>query len=268
MKKIGIIGCGNMGEVLIDAAVEIVGKKNVYCYDVDRSKLVRVKNSYKVNLVGSNPELAQRCDVIIIAVKPQQIKELLNEISAFVDKSKLVVSIAAGVKIKTINKILGKDIQVVRVMPNLPIKVGCGVSAVCKNKICGRKNFDFIKKLFSKKGIVVETKERFMDLITAISGSGPAYVFYISEILQKIAERLGLPKKIIPALVNYTILGAGKMLVEQKISAKQLKDAVTSKGGTTEQALKVFYENNLERIFLKAVNKAQKRATELSEIVS
>lgn len=268
MKTVGISGCGNMGEVIVDAAVSVVGAKNVYCYDVDSVKLSRIKKIYQVNLVRSNVDVVEKSDVFIIAVKPQQMKDVLNEVKHVVNKNKVIVSIAAGVKIKTLNNLLGDNIQVVRVMPNLPLKIGYGVVAVCKNKFCKEKNFEFVKKLFEKKGIVVEVTEKFMDLITAVSGSGPAYIFYISEILQNVAKKLRLPKKIVPLVVNYTILGAANMLVKQNVPAVKLKEAVTSKGGTTEQALKVFYENNLEKIFLKAISKAFKRAKELSKLVS
>lgn len=268
MKTVGISGCGNMGEVIVDAAVSLVGCKNVYCFDTDRQKLSRMKKIYRVNLLNSNAEVGQKSDVFIIAVKPQQIKEVLNEVVNHINKNKVVVSIAAGVKIETINKILGKNVQVIRVMPNLPLKIGYGVTAVCKNRVCKQKNYEFVKKLFEKKGIVVEVNEKLMDLITAVSGSGPAYVFYISEIIQNVAKKLKLPEKIVPKVVNYTILGAAKMLVEEKLTAKELKQAVTSKGGTTEQALNVFYKHNLEQIFYRAIREAYKRAEKLAKLVS
>lgn len=268
MKTIGISGCGNMGEVIVDAAVSLVGAKNVYCFDIDSSKLSHIKKTYTVNLSSSNAEVVKKSDVFILAVKPQQMKDVLNEIVDVINNTKVVVSIAAGVRIKSINKILGKNIQVVRVMPNLPLRIGYGVTAVCKNKVCKQKKYEFVKKLFLEKGIVVEVKEKLMDLITAVSGSGPAYVFYIAEIIQNVAKKLNLSEKIISQVVNYTILGAAKMLVEGKLSAKELRQAVTSKGGTTEQALNVFYEYNLEQIFYKAINKAYKRAEKLAKMVS
>ncbi|MCS7151698.1 MAG: pyrroline-5-carboxylate reductase [Endomicrobia bacterium] len=268
MKRIGVCGCGNMGEVLVESAKSLVGSKNVFCFDIDSLKLKRIRNQYNVQVVKSNIELVEKSDVFIVAVKPQQIKELFNEISRVVDKNKVVVSIAAGIKIKTISSFLCGEIQIIRAMPNLPLKVGSGVTAICKNKFCTEKNYLFVKQLFEKKGVVIEIPETKMDLITAFSGSGPAYIFYIAEILERIANKLGLPKRVIPIVVNYTILGAAEMLVKQKLQAKVLKDAVTSKGGTTEQALKVFYENNLDGIFFKAVNKAFLRAKELSQLLS
>ncbi len=269
-KKVGIIGCGNMGEVILDSVISTVEQKNIFCYDIDKNKLDEVKKNYKVNIVKSNSELTKNSDVIILAVKPQKIKDVLEEIKTLVNSKKLIISIAAGVKIKFIEKFFNKKIQVVRTMPNLPLKVCCGVTAICKNNFCSKKNYNFAKMIFLKKGIVVEVKEKMMSLITAISGSGPAYIFYISEIMQKISTVLELNREIVADVVNYTILGAAKMLVDQKknFSAEELKNKVTSKGGTTEQALKVFYSNNLEKIFEEAIKKAYFRAEELSKIVS
>lgn len=266
MKKVGIIGCGNMGFVLIDSVINVVGKHNTFCFDVDKEKLNKVKKVYKVNTLNSNVELVSCVDVILLAVKPQQMVELLKEIRAYIKKH-LIISIAAGVKVETIQKILGKKVEIVRTMPNLPIKVDCGVTAMCRNRFCSDSNYKLAKKIFECKGIVLEVKEDFMDIITAISGSGPAYIFYISEILQNIAKSLNLPKKIIPDLVNYTILGAAKMLVQESSSACELKDSVTSKGGTTEQALNIFYKYKLDKIFFEAVSAAYKRAEELSKLV-
>jgi len=266
MKKVGIIGCGNMGKVLIDGLVNFVGRKNIFCFDIDEKKVLEVKNKYKVNILSSNKDLVLNSDFIILAVKPQQIKEVLEKVKNFIDDKKVVISLAAGIKIEFLEKFL-KQKQIVRVMPNLPLKVGLGISAICKNKFCKKESYEFAKKIFSIKGEVVEIKERFFDLITAVSGSGPAYIFYISEIIQKVGIKLGLPKKFVPQLVNLTILGAAKMLNEEKIAAEELKKAVASKGGTTEQALSVFEKYKIEKIFYKAIKKAYIRAKQLSELL-
>ncbi|MEM4368065.1 MAG: pyrroline-5-carboxylate reductase [Candidatus Anstonellales archaeon] len=267
MKKVGIIGCGNMGSILVESVVNVVGKNNTYCFDVDKEKSYKIKKVYKVKVLKSNFDLLNFVDVVLIAVKPQQIKDLLVEIRPYIKKEHLFISIAAGVKIKTIEKILEKKVQIVRAMPNLPLKVSCGVTAVCKNKFCNTTNYNFAKEIFRYKGIVLEVKEKLMDAITAISGSGPAYIFYISEILQNVAKDLNLPKRIIPNLVNYTILGAAKMLIQEKMPAFELKNSVTSKGGTTEQALNIFYKHKIEDIFFKAIFSAYKRAEEFSKLV-
>lgn len=264
MKKVGVIGCGNMGSVLVDAVVSTVGAKNVFCFDVERNKVKYLVEKYKINEACSNKELVEKSDVVILAVKPQQFNEVLYEIKNFVTKQKIIVSIAAGIKISSIERILSKKAQIIRCMPNLPMKVSKGVVAICKNKSCSTTNYEFTKEIFLKKGIVLDVKEQLIDLVTALSGSGPAYIFLISEIMQDVAIKLGFPKKLVANLVNYTILGAAEMLVKENKPAKELTSAVISKGGTTEQALKVFFESNLHDIFYKAIKRAYLRAKELS----
>jgi pyrroline-5-carboxylate reductase len=265
--KVGVIGCGNMGKVIIDSLVDIIGYKNVFCCDIDDQKVQEIKQKYKINSLLSNKELAKVVDIIILAVKPQQIKDVLEEIKDFVDSKKVVVSIAAGIKIKFLESVLGEK-QIIRVMPNLPMKIGMGVASICKNKFCHKDNFIFVKKIFSKKSVVIKLDEKFFDLITAVSGSGPAYIFYISEIMQEVATKLGLPKEIVSNVVNYTILGAAKMLTEEKMSAKELREAVTSKKGTTEQAIKTFEIYNTKKLFYDAIKNAFRRAKEISKEVS
>ncbi len=265
MKKVGVIGCGNMGSVLIDAVVSMVGAENVFCFDVDKNKLEFLAKNFKIKPEVSNENVVKNSDIVILAIKPQQFNEVLYKIKEFVTKQKVIVSIAAGVKVRSIEKVLSKKIQIIRCMPNLPMKVSKGVIAICKNKSCSSSNYEFVKKIFFKKGIVLEVKEDLIDLVTALSGSGPAYIFLISDIMQNVAIKLGFSKKLVAKLVNHTILGAAEMLVRETKTAKELMEAVTSKGGTTEQALKVFFENNLYEIFYKAIEKAYLRAKELSK---
>ncbi len=269
--KFGIIGCGKMGSVILESILSLksVNHRNVMISDIDETKLRHYEKKYKILISKSNCNLTKFSDLIILAVKPQQIKEVLDEIKSFVTPRKIVVSIAAGVKISTIEKVLGKNVPIVRTMPNLPLKVGCGITAVCYNSTAKNNSRikSLTKRIFSVKGEIVEIKENKMDLITAISGSGPAYLFYISEILQYCGVRFGLAKNVSEKLVNQTLHGAAVMLSESGISAEQLRKDVTSKGGTTEYALKTFYKYNLKKIFYKAIQAAKNRAKELSKMV-
>lgn len=272
--KIGIIGCGNIGSIILESILSLkkVSKKDVIVSDIDKNKLLSVSKKYLILTTQSNLETVKFADIIILAVKPQQIKEVLLEIKDNISPQKTILSVAAGVKINFIKKILGTNIPVIRAMPNLPIKVGSGITAICYDSLLNTtRNFDKVKnivtKIFSVTGDIVEVKEKYMDLITAVSGSGPAYIFYISEILQKTAQKLGLNKFLAEKLVNRTIFGSGKMLLESNLSAEKLREAVTSKGGTTEQAIKVFKSKKLENIFHQAVKKAKNRAQQLSKII-
>lgn len=265
MKKVAIIGCGNMGEVILDAIKSCgVRTKDILVVDVDREKLERIKKCYKVK-VSQDVKLLKSYEFLIIAVKPQQVKDLFLEIRSFVNNKAVLVSVAAGISIKFIRKFFDRN-EVVRCMPNLPLKVGKGITVISfPEKISGSKRA-FVRKIFSVKGEVLELPEEYLDLITAVSGSGPAYIFYISEIMQRAAQKLGFSRKTSQLIVNQTILGAAEMLVRTKLSAEKLRESVTSKGGTTEQALNIFYKKRLENIFLLAIKSAYMRAKELSKI--
>lgn len=267
--KFGIIGCGNMGQIVLESLLLIknVLPENIFVSDIDKKKLQLLNKKYFVKTLNCNKELTNITNIIILAVKPQQIKLVLEEIRHFINQEKLIVSIAAGVKMCFIESFLNKKVSVIRCMPNLPLKVGFGLTAVCCNKNVSKKQNLFVKELFSVRGKVIFINENKMDSITAISGSGPAYIFYISEIMQQIATKFGFNKKEAELLVNQTILGSAQMLNLSCFSAKELKEAVTSKGGTTQQALSVFYKNQLLKIFLKAIKSAKNRAKELSKIL-
>lgn len=268
--KYGIIGCGKMGSVILESVLTLLSKKsnNVMVSEIDKNQLNFIKKTFGVKTTSSNIELTKFADIIILAVKPQQISDVLLEIKDFVDTKKFLISIAAGIKLSFIEKVLGKKIAVVRCMPNLPLKYGFGLTSFCVNKNVSLAQKKFVITLFSSHGKVIEVKENMMDSITAISGSGPAYIFYISEIMQKVAKKFGFNTEISKLLVNQTILGAAQMLNLSPYEAKKLKEDVTSKGGTTQQALEIFYKHNLEKIFFDAITSAKCRAKELANILN
>jgi len=209
-------------------------------------------------------EIAKVSDVIILAVKPQDIDTVLGELSTVLKKETLVISIAAGVTTNFIEKALGKNPRVVRTMPNLPATIGEGVTALCPGRFAKTTDMDLARKIFSNVGDVVTVSENQIDAITAVSGSGPAYVFFFMECLMKSAKALGLEEKLARQLVEKTFLGSVHLLLKQKMDARDLRAKVTSKGGTTQAALEVFFKQNVEKIFTNALKAAKKRASKLS----
>ncbi len=266
MKKIGIIGCGNMGEAILSGIVSnrLVQPKDIIVSDVDSAKLDNIKKAYKADVTFNNSIVAKSSDVIIMAVKPQDMKAALLDISEFLNKEKLLISIAAGVTIKKIVSIIGKDKPVVRVMPNMPALIKKGFTAICFSKNVGKKEADLTKKVFSCLGDTVEVKEKNLDAITAISGSGPAYFFYIVETLIKAGKGLGLTQDTAKKAVIKTALGSLALLSESGEDPSTLRKKVTSKGGTTEAAFKVFNEEGLGRVMRDGIKAANKRSKELS----
>lgn len=264
-KTIGIVGLGNMGCALLKGLIErgTVKRDPLIGFDVDLKKCQNVKRRLRISIAKSVKGLSRRADVIIIAVKPKDINLLLERLPSRA-KDALYISIAAGIKTASIEKKLGGHPRVIRVMPNTPALVGEGMSAICKGRYATKTDLEVAREIFLSVGDCVGLEERYLDLVTAISGSGPAYFFYLIEALIKAGEDLGLKKEIVKKLVAKTALGSARLLIESKEEAEALRQRVTSKGGTTEAAIKVFERNRIKGIIGKAVRAAVKRSKELS----
>jgi len=242
---IGIIGVGNMGMAI---ASRIKGKA-----------LLSDKNKR----IGDNINVAKRANIIILAVKPQDMGEVLKEIKPYVE-GKLVISIAAGVTTLFIEKVLGR-VRVIRVMPNMPAVVRKGISAISRGRFAKAEDFKIADRIFSNLGEVVEVKEKMMDAVTAVSGSGPAYYFLFTYLLAKAGEASGLQKDLALKLAKATFIGAAEVIKSKNLSIEDLVKKVASKGGTTEAALKVFKQEKLEAILKKAVKHAAYRSSKLTK---
>ncbi|MEW6557307.1 MAG: pyrroline-5-carboxylate reductase [Elusimicrobiota bacterium] len=261
---IGFVGSGNMAEAIISAIVKNgFSAKRVFISDIDNTRLNYVSQKYRVQKCGSNTEVVKQSDIVFLAVKPYQIEEVLKEISGLIKQTQIVISIAAGIRTQKIEKYL-KKISVIRVMPNTPAVIGEGAIAICKGRYTKTKDMELAEKLLSYCGIVVKVSEKVMDAVTAISGSGPAYIFYIAEIIQKTAQKIGLQKKVAQKLVNQTLLGAAKMIILSDETPEILRQKVTSKKGTTEAAFRVLTKQNFAKILEQAIISAMKRAKNLS----
>ncbi|MCS7180043.1 MAG: pyrroline-5-carboxylate reductase [bacterium] len=260
--KIGIIGVGNMGSSILDGILEkkVIRKDNIFVFDIDKKKI----RNLSVNILKSNREISEFSDIIIVAVKPKDAKNVFEEIKENLNSKKLIISIMAGIKIKNIEKIVGENIPIVRVMPNLNVKVKSGIIVYCYNKY-GKKYEGFIKKIFLPIGIVIKMPEDKFDTITAICGSGPGFLFYIAEEFEKICIEKGISSQISNDLVSTLFFGTGKMLFETKIEPQKLKEMVSSPGGTTIAGLNIFEKEKFGYILRKAIEAAEERSKELSK---
>jgi len=263
MVKIGFIGVGNMAKAIIKG-LKKTGVFFIGGFDITRDfnntcKILKIKQ-YK-----SNVELIKNSDVVFLSVKPQQVNDVLREIKDTL-KNQMVISIAAGVPIVKIQKLLSRKTPVVRIMPNTPVLVGegaCGYAFSKEVKAVQKKTAQKIIKSFCE--ICFQVKEKDIDTITSLSGSGPAYFFYIAEAMIEAAGQIGFDRKKAKMLVAQTLKGAGKLLIEAGEEPAMLRQKVTSKGGTTEAAINVFEKNKLKDIVKKAVLTAYKRAKELGK---
>ncbi len=268
MNTIGFVGSGNMAEALIKGIIKakVYKSESIFITDIKAERLNFVAQKYNVVPLGSNAELAAKVDIIVLSVKPQNMTEALQSIKDAIKPDVLIISIAAGIKVSRIAGALG-DIAIVRVMPNTPALISEGASALFANKKA-KPMLDKARLIFSSvgKAVIVED-ENLIDAVTAVSGSGPAYYFLLMEEMIKAAVELGLPENVAKDLVLQTAKGAGLLAVEADKSGEapaELRRKVTSPGGTTEAALKIFAEGKFGPLVQAALKRACERSKELS----
>jgi len=268
MSTIGFVGSGNMAEALIKGILtaNVYSPENVFISDIRAERLKFLAEKYNVISIDSNAKLAAKVQTVVLSVKPQNMTEALESIKDSIGAVKLFISIAAGIKVVNIAAVLG-DIAIVRVMPNTPALIGEGASALFANERA-KPMLEDARSIFSSVGrAVVVYDEDMIDAVTAVSGSGPAYYFLLMEEMIKAAVELGLPEDVAKELVLQTAKGAGLLAVEadkNNESPAVLRQKVTSPGGTTEAALKVFAANNFSRLIADALAAACDRSKELS----
>lgn len=265
-RTIGFIGLGNMGGAILSGLISsgAVKRRNLVGFDRDPAKNKSAKRRFCISLGSCAAEVANRSAIILIAVKPQDAGVVLEEISKDA-KDKIIISIAAGIKTRAIEGWLGKGSRVIRVMPNTPALVGEGISAICGGRYAGKDDLKTAEEIFSVVGETVKADERYFDVVTAVSGSGPAYFFYLKEALIEAAERLGLKKEVAVKLVSKTALGSARLLIASGDDPAVLRQRVTSKGGMTEQAIKIFEKRKIREAVLAAVRAAVSHSRKLSE---
>ncbi|MHC4124292.1 MAG: pyrroline-5-carboxylate reductase [Planctomycetota bacterium] len=265
METIGFIGSGNMAEALIKGIIEakIYRPANIYISDIRGERLGELAEKYGVTTIKRNSELAEKVDVLVLSVKPQNIDEVLEEIKASVKDEMLIISIAAGIRVSNISGILG-DKAIVRVIPNTPALICEGASALYANERAKGKK-EQAKLIFDSVGeVVLVDDEGLIDAVTAVSGSGPAYYFLMIEEMIKAAVELGIEEEAAKKLVLQTAKGA-VLLAAGAESPAELRRKVTSPGGTTEAAIKVLVEEDFGGLISKAIKRACQRSKELSK---
>jgi pyrroline-5-carboxylate reductase len=265
--RVGIIGLGNMGGALIKGFLStgVVLRECILGYDHRPENRNYLNTEFGVQVASSSDELVGESDIVILAVKPKQIDDLLMRIGSLIGVHKTVISIAAGVTTRHIEYLLSPGVPVVRVMPNTPALVGQGISAIFLGKNAELEQKIQAETIFSSIGEVVTVEdEKLMDVVTAVSGSGPAYFFFLIEQLMKVAEEHGIDQVTARRLVTQTALGAARMVIGTGDDPLQLRKRVTSPGGTTEAAFHVFEDAKMAEILKKAFERAIQRSREIS----
>lgn len=263
-KCIGFIGVGVMGSSIIKSLLkQSINSDQICITDKSIDKAEEIASRHKIK-IKSILKIGQSCDVIFLAVKPQDLEAVLVELKKNLRPTALVISIAAGKKISFIEEQLSPDISVVRVMPNTPAQIGKGISAIAVGSKVAKEELAVATELFLPSGEVVEVSEEMLDAVTALSGSGPAYFFNFVESMIKAGIKLGLSNEIATKLAIETISGSAAMLKESGLDAKTLRKNVTSPNGTTAAALQVFADADFDSLVMQAMSAAKRRAQELA----
>jgi pyrroline-5-carboxylate reductase len=265
-KKIGIIGTGKMGGSLLRGVLKanLISKEDVYASDVYEPGLLALHDELGINVSTDNFETVSNCDVLIVAVKPRIIKNVLRDINPHIGH-RLVISIAAGITTDAIEAELGDICHVIRVMPNIAATVGEAASAICAGRNASVEDAEVAMAIFNSVGIATIVPEHLMDAVTGLSGSGPAYIFPVIEALADGAVYEGLDRENALKLAAQTVLGAAKMVLETGMHPGELKDMVASPGGTTIRGVHVLEQNNVRSAFMDAVIKSSERSKELGK---
>lgn len=266
--KICFIGCGNMGRSLIGGLIANGYKpENICGADPANEQREKLSALFNIEVFQQNIDAIKNADVIVLAVKPQLMETTVKGIAAEFDHAKpLVMSIAAGIRLSAISGWLQQDLAIVRVMPNTAALIQASATALFANDKTSTAQRESAEMIMRSVGLAVWLDdESLMDVVTALSGSGPAYFFLLMEIMEKAAVEMGLGQQQARLLTLETAFGAAKMAIESESDTGTLRRQVTSPGGTTEQALNVLIEANIETLFHDALAAAKQRSIELAE---
>ena len=264
-KRVAFLGAGNMGEALIKGLAQagLVPAGAISASDPRADHLEQVAKRYGIRAVADNTALVGEADVVILAVKPQIMGAVLKQIASVVDDGKLLISIAAGVSTRKLRDQLGKPARLIRVMPNTPALVLEGVTAVARAEGLKPGDLEAAQELFAAVGKVVVLEESAMDAVTGLSGSGPAYVAIAIEALADGGVKMGLDRATAMTLAAQTVLGSARLLLETGVHPGQLKDMVSSPGGTTIAGIAALEDGGFRRALIQAVERATVRSREL-----
>jgi pyrroline-5-carboxylate reductase len=266
-QSIGFIGGGNMGEALMRGLISasLFPAEKVRVLDVMEKRVKYLEKELSIRASRDIAELAQTSSIIVIAVKPQTITTVLDTLSGHLAHKPLVISIAAGIALGVLEQRLPQDSAVVRVMPNAPALAAQAASALSRGKAVTDKQMEMSLALFGAVGKAVEIEEKFMDAVTGLSGSGPAYVLLMIEAMIDAGVLMGLPRQAARDLVIQTVVGTSKLLETTGKHPAELRDVITSPGGTTIHGLQVLESYSVRAAFLECVEAATNRSAELGK---
>ena len=264
--RVAVLGAGKMGGILLQAFLKqnLFNPDQIHATVGHAERALALATQWGVDVTTNNLEAASQADLILIAVKPFQVPDLIAEIRPALTPAKTLVSIAASVKTRAIEEAAGMEIAVVRAMPNTPSALGAGAAALCRGRFVSAEKMELARRIFETVGRTVLVDEKHMDAVTGLSGSGPAYIYIIIEALAEAGVKVGLPRDVATQLAAQTTLGAAKMVLETGSHPALLKDEVTTPAGCTVDGILALEEGGLRVALIQAVKRATERARQLA----
>lgn len=263
--KFAVIGVGKMGETLISSLLEaaVVSKEKIIATAKHRGRIEYISEKYDVQTTLNNSEAIKDADIVLLCVKPQAVYEVFEEIKESVRKGQLIISIVASVTTQLIENALGKKVAVIRTMPNTPCLIGKGMTGICPGAYATKDHLERAKNIFEQVGRTLIVDEKYMDAVTGLSASGPAFIYVVIESLAEGGVKVGLPRNLATELAAQAVLGAASMVLETENHPALLKDAVTTPAGCTIDGIMELEEGGIRVTLIKSIVKATQRASEL-----
>ena len=261
-KKIGFIGCGNMGSPILGGLIKsgFVSSDEIIVSTKTESSSKKIKDEYNVLTTLDSKMVAREAETLILAVKPNMYKQIVEEIEGELTEDKLIITIAAGITINNMEEWLGDDTKIIRTMPNTPALVGEAMSAVCPNENVSKEEIEYCIKMFESFGECVELEEKYFDGFVAVAGSSPAYVYMFIEAMADGAVKLGIPRVKAYKMAAQSVLGSAKMVLETGKHPGELKDAVCSPAGTTIEAVIELEKLGFRNSVIQAMDKCAEKS--------
>jgi pyrroline-5-carboxylate reductase len=264
--KIAVLGAGKMGGLLLEGFVKggLVGAKQIFATVRREARVLTLTEQWGVSVTTDNVAAAKQADVILLGMKPIQVTAVMEQIKSALNARKIVVSVAAGVKTRSIEDAAGCEVAVIRAMPNTPAMIGAGMTALCAGRFVSEAQMELAQRLFDAVGRTVVVEEKHMDAVTGLSGSGPAFLYIIIDALAEAGVNVGLPRDVATLLAAQTTLGSARMVLETGQHPTVLKEQVTTPAGCTVEGILAMEEGGVRGTLIKAVKRAAERSKALA----
>ena len=270
VKKLVFVGAGSMAEAMISgigASGLLPGEKIWVTNKQDTNRLKTLEQKYGINTTYDSGMLFKDADAVVLAMKPKDAASAIEEIKSYLPEGTLVISVLAGVSIETIESAAGKSLAVARAMPNTSAAIGKSATALAVNSLVNEAQKTLVQELFNTIGLTTNVEEYQLDAVTGLSGSGPAYIYYLVEAMEKSAAEIGLEKQTAKQLIIQTLLGAAEMLTKSDKEPAQLRFEVTSPGGTTEAGISILEQHGVQTAFVSCIKEATAQSKRLGQLL-